>query len=57
MKRLLIEKSNINEEDLSKLRGQYSIFEENLQQIVIEVRDEEAEAVMTLTGALMSMCE
>ena len=55
MKRLMIEKSNISEEDLTKLRGQYSIFEESLQQIIIEVRDEEAEAVITLTGALTAM--
>lgn len=57
MKRLLIKKSNINDEDLTKLRGQYSIFEENLEQIVIEVRDEEADAVASLTGALHAMYE
>lgn len=57
MQKLMIEKSNISEDDLTKLKGQYSIFEENMNQIIIEVVDEEAAAVAELTGALFAMHE
>lgn len=57
MKKLLVEKENVTSEDLKKLRDQYTIFEENINSIVLEVRDDDVKGIMGRTGALLAMYE